>query len=175
MDQEQTDRESIGSRGLSFGASLEPEAFDIVTSSFYFGTVFVKDEDGFEQGVIDSSGRASVAGSSLNVNIFAASVGVRSPNLALTRLQTGNYAVLWAFARGGYSGQWASRSIENCVDCSSEDIELGNGPLAEAGVAVGLPSANNGLGFYTQILYRKYLVDSAASDVLNFGLGFSLL
>jgi hypothetical protein len=170
---DQAETAQIGTNGVAFGISLGAELFDVVTTSGYFGTVFVADESPFSQGVVNQAGDASTAESSLNLYIFGLSAGLRTPTFVLSEpAENGAFAGGWTFLRGGMSWQSASRSVTNCIDCNVEDIDLGNGPYLEAGAALGLVNPD-GLGLFAQLYYRQYFGDAAVRRSVHLSVGFS--
>lgn len=174
LDTAQTRSKLIGDSGFAFGTTLNADIFDLVSLGASAGTVFVDDDAEFEQGVVNLAGEESTAKSTLNVNLLALSAGLRTPTLRLAEPNgAGAYPGTWLFARYGRSWQGASRSIDKCGDCESEDITLGDGTFLDTGVLLGLINDESPLGVLVGAGYRLYFDDAAARYVVTGKLGLS--
>jgi hypothetical protein len=163
---------AVGRVGPTLHFMAGADLFDLVSMEGGLGTIFVKDRASFSESVIDTAGDVSDADSSLNITIFSASAGVKTPDLCLGGNAERNvWAAASAHLRYGHAWLSGGRSIPNCVDCSDEDLALANGDFVDAGVHVGF-KAGDGIGMLAFTTYRHYLDASSAGEV-QLGIGFS--
>jgi hypothetical protein len=109
-------REGVGERGWGFLAGGAYRLSPNLALGAELGGQYVKDEDVFTQQT--TGGRRS---STTTLIEFAPYLGVRLP--AGDRLQIG--------VNGGYGVLFARRTIENCSNCFTEDLDLDGGLYVE--------------------------------------------
>jgi hypothetical protein len=174
LDSSQARSKLIGDSGFSPTVTLQADVFDLLSLAASAGTVFVDDNAEFEQGVVSLAGQESTAESTLNTNVLGLAAGLRTPALRLAAPdRQGLYPATWVFARYGKSWQSASRSIANCGDCDSEDIDLGDGNYLDTGALVGILGGPLPIGLLLGCGYRRYFDASAVRYTLTGTLGMS--
>jgi len=98
-------------------------------------------------------------GSSLLLHHWWIAPGVVSPgvDLSVARTNVGLYA--------GYDGQFGRRSIDNCADCTDQNVHLDGGPFAEGVLALSFNEFFGVLVRYRHKLARGDIVSRVGLDV----------
>lgn len=151
-------RARLGTSGGVVLTRIDAEVFDLLTLGFAFDALSTEDSGKFEEEVIDTHGNVSTKESGLGLHVLSLSGGLRTPDFCLAVAQfpggTGWFA-LHAFARAGHGWVSGGRGIENCWDCTDEDISLSGGAFVEPGVSVTL-KIEDSFGFTIDNGYRRY-------------------
>jgi hypothetical protein len=106
----------------------------------------------------------AAAESSLNLYIFALTAGLRTPDYTVAELPTpGHRAAISGYARFGPAWISGQRSIEMCVDCHVEELELADGSLLELGATLGLML--DGLGLSLLAGYKQYSASAVSGEI----------
>lgn len=173
LDPAAAKKNQVSDSGFAFGATLGLEVFDLVTVSGFGGTIFVEDFAPFEEDVVEVyTGEESRQESSLNVNLWGVAIGPRTPAFVLAPGGGENgYLGAWLAAVYGVTSASASRSIDSCNDCRSDELELSNGTyldVAAYGGFVGSP-----LGVLLKTSYRHFLSGSSVGHLLTAGFAVS--
>ena len=115
-------REGIGSRGFGFLAGGGAHIQEMIVAGAEVGFQFVHDKASFGQSTTGGY-RTSTTG----IWDLAGFMGVRAPSA-----KVGSQG--WRVTGGvnvGLSGVGGRRSIDNCIDCDSQGLEIGGGVYVE--------------------------------------------
>lgn len=155
-----TANRGIGSRGWGFemGGGV---SYAWLLGGIDFGINAFKDDSSFTQSTTGGSRESST--SALFGSVFT---GLVAPHIPLT---PSGSARLRVGALLGYSGWSGNRGIGQCVNCSSESLEMHAGQFVEPFIVIG-PKADGWLGL--RIGYRRFLSpDATLNSVLSLGVG----
>jgi hypothetical protein len=124
---------------LNFSAALT--IYDVFSISFAGGGAFPSDNASFSEQVVpeQGGGAPTTADSSLSVSRLSIAVGLRTPFLALIPTEHGWFAGA-LYADYGAAVIGGSRSISNCVDCRSEDLDFPGDTFWRVGLDLAAPS-----------------------------------
>jgi hypothetical protein len=153
-------REGIGSRASGFflGGGAR---YGILSLGAGFSGLFAHDDSSFSEST--TGGERS---SSLMVFDYAIQAELRLLPLR------GAYPAAELSVRGGIGGFGGSRSIDNCVDCTSEKIHLAGGPFVAPTVAIRIIGRGTARGRmdpragYLVVSYRYYTQGSEGDHLL---------
>ena len=148
--------------GIEDSATYLKLGFELQRSHWLFGAgfsgLFYDDNNEFKQTVQDYAGSTSTEDSSASASNLFAEAGYRYP-------VSGN---IYADLFGGYEYIFSSeRSIDNCSDCYSEDIEVESGLYLMPRIQY---EVKNGLTL--SLAYQHYL-SGDIGNALMFTIGFS--
>lgn len=151
----------VDSSALSF--NLEGEYFfnEKISSAVGFGFIHYDDNNGFSQQTesVFGGGQETSESSAVGIPFYF--------DAGYTRF-SGTELPAYVTLRGGYSYMVESeRSIGNCSDCKTQDIEIDGGAYALAGAGLNLFRSFS-LGVY----YKRYFsgdMDDAVGLMLSFG------
>jgi len=165
--------QAIGKIGPTLHAGLTLEFYDLVTTAFSVGTIFVKDKASFNQAVVDTYGNTSNASSSSNITILGLSAGLRTPDLCLDYAADGKkWLAMNAYARYGLTWVSGDRIISNCKDCDSRPLSLDGGKFVESGIKIGSKRGNS-FGVAGILGYRYYFAGASPSGEVQVAVEFS--
>ena len=165
--------QAIGKIGPTLHAGLTLEFYDLVTTAFSVGTIFVKDKASFNQAVVDAYGNTSNASSSSNITILGLSAGLRTPDLCLHDDADGKkWLAMNAYARYGIAWVSGDRVISNCTNCDSRPLSLDGGKFIESGLKIGSKKGNS-LGVAGILGYRHYFAGASPSGEVQVAVEFS--
>lgn len=159
---------------INFSAALT--IYDIFAISFAGGGAFPSDKASFSQEVVPEQGGApTTAGSSLSVSRVSIAVGLRTPFLALIPTDKGWLAGA-LYADYGTAGIGGSRSISDCVDCRSEDLDFPGGTFWRVGLDLAAPSFSpkavpgDMYGYGVTAAYQRYQTGAGLTHEVQIGL-----
>jgi hypothetical protein len=145
IDKDVARREGIGSRGWGamFGAGIKMQ--NVLVLGIEGSAQYISDKDSFTQNTT-----GGLYSSTTTLYDVAPYVGLRAP--------MGKDASLSVGANAGYSLVFGARTIDNCINCFSEDLSVDGGLYVEPVVTFG---KSDGLQFGAS--FRLYL----GGDVKN--------
>jgi hypothetical protein len=160
---------------VNFSAALT--IYDIFAISFAGGGAFPSDNASFSEQVVpeQGGGAPTTAGSSLSVSRLSLAVGLRTPFLALFPTEKGWIAGA-LYADYGAAGIGGSRSIANCVDCRSEDLDFPGGTFWRVGLDLAAPSSSpkpvdgDMYGYGFTAAYQRYQAGAGLTHEIQVGL-----
>jgi len=160
---------------INFSAALT--IYDIFAISFAGGGAFPSDNASFSQEVVpeQGGGAATTADSSLSVSRVSIAVGLRTPFLALIPTNKGWLAGA-LYADYGTAGIGGSRSISDCVDCRSEDLDFPGGTFWRVGLDLAAPSFSpkpipgDMYGYGFTAAYQRYQTGAGLTHEVQVGL-----
>jgi len=166
-------RTHIGQSGATFYGTIGIGLFDLVTLGGSAGWIYLKDHAAFEEEVEVILGDTSQTSATSSVKALNTSVevGLRSPNFCLDEAVADTCFAIHAFTNFGHAWTSAVRSIDDCGDCTSQDLDLADGGFLEPGLAIGLPSRNAGIDLRGS--FRQYFGEAAMANELR--IGFALM
>jgi hypothetical protein len=155
----------IGSIGPTFNATLGFSIEDIVSISGSGGATFPSDNATFDQDVVSLGGTdPSTETSHLEVQSYSVAAGLRTPFYVLwptaNGVITGN-----AFADGGWAYIHGVRSIEHCIGCRKDDLDMGSGMFWRVGFEIArrntVPTPRLAASYGLSVAYQSFLDDTA--------------
>lgn len=149
------DSAGVGSRAWGFQIPVSVTAFRVLTLNADGGLLFLSDEQAFTQETNVGEKTSGVSAGTL-----ALSAGLRTPMLSLGGEQPLSVS---AGVNAGRNFVNVDRSIAQCVDCHSEDVQVHAGNFWE-GVLHVVPGRGT-----ISARYRKYTGDSNFRDALMVG------
>ncbi len=154
------DSAGVGSRAWGFQIPASVTAFRVLTLNADGGVLFLSDEQAFTQETNVGERTSGVSAGTL-----ALSAGLRTPPLSLGGEQP---LFVSAGVNAGRNFVNVNRSIAQCVDCHSEDVEVHAGNFWEAVLQV-VPGRGT-----ISARYRAYAGDSNFRDALMIGYSIPL-
>jgi hypothetical protein len=166
----------IGSVAANINGTLGLTLYDLVTISGLGGGALPADDASFSQDIMPlGGGDPSTQTSHLEVQNWSFAAGLRTPFLVLRRRAVGVFAGA-LFADAGWSYIHGIRSIEHCVDCRKEDLDLASGSFWRAGFDLesdtSTPSSRIRASWGLSFAYQRYNGD--AGLIQAFTLGFMI-
>lgn len=149
------DSAGVGHRAYGLQLTASAVTYGILSLSAEGGMVIMSDEAAFTE----NTTRGEMT-SGVTALIGTISAGLRTPSLAL---EGPSPATLSAGVNAGHTFLSVARSISNCSDCHSEDLNIGAGSFWEPMVTLGLPRYS----LYAR--YRTYMGGSDFRDALTIG------
>ena len=173
LDKASASMNQIDDSGITLNGTVGLVIYDVVMISAMAGVAFPSDHGGFSQEVEleNGGGDAHTADSSLTVASYSIAAGLRTPFWALGQVENGWVAGA-LFAQYGSSGVGGSRSIENCVDCRKDDIELPGGTFWLVGFDLLIPSRKPSTSYGLTLAYQHYVSGAGLSDEVRVGCSF---
>jgi len=170
LDQQTAASNQIGDSGITLNGTFGLTLFDIVMLSATFSFPFVSDKAPFSQDVVlqNGGGDGHSASSSLNVESGSIAIGLRTPFWALGATERG-WAAAALFAQYGGSGVNGGRSIENCVDCRSDHIEIAGGTFWRVGIDLSVPGNKPTTSYGLTVTYERYGAGAGLNDEVRVG------
>lgn len=136
--------QGIGTRGIGFLFSASPRVHQIFAIHLDAGLEFVDDKQQFTQLTTGGTKSSSVA---LLFGSIAA--GISTPPIQLSNKPQGGRLAIGLNVGSDWVG--GERSIDNCIDCHKEDLDLSGGGYLESMLQIYF-SRRSGVG----ISYRNY-------------------
>jgi len=172
LDRQTAAQHRIGDSGPTFNGALAFTIWDVVMLSTAFSLAFPSDDGSFTQVVVPEKGPGDphAAESSLTVHSVSVAAGLRTPYLALGATNNGWVATA-LFAEYGTANIGGGRSISNCVDCRSDDLEMPGGTFWRAGVDLVVPGRSPTFSWGLTVSYVSYAAGAGFNDEVR--LGFS--
>jgi hypothetical protein len=182
LNEQSAAQHHIGSSGPTFHISGALTIYDIFSISASGGASFPSDHASFSQQVVPEQGGGdpTTAGSGLSVSRLSIAVGLRTPFLALDPTDKGWFAGA-LYADYGTAGISGSRSIANCIDCRSEDLDFPGGTFWRVGLDLAAPSSSpkavqgDYYGYGFTAAYQRYLAGAGLIQEFQVGLTVWLL
>lgn len=155
----------LGSIGPTFNATFGFSIEDIVSISGSGGATFPADNATFEQDVVSLGGTDPTTETShLEVQSYSVAAGLRTPFYVLwptaTGVVTGN-----AFADGGWAYIHGVRTIEHCIGCRTDNLDMGSGMFWRVGFEIArrntVPTPRVAASYGLSVAYQSFLDDTA--------------
>jgi hypothetical protein len=168
------DEAAAASQGFADSSATLNGAFgvtvwDIFMASGSFSIAFPSDYQSFTQQVMPvGGGPTSTASSSLSVMSYSIAVGLRTPFKALAPTQR-SWLAGSLFAEYGTAGVTSKRSISDCQDCSSTDLDVSGGTFWQAGADLLIPTRSPKVFWGLEVSYLSYAAGTF-SDEIRIGL-----
>jgi hypothetical protein len=155
--------------GVTFNLGVGLTIYDVFSVSSSFGAAFPGDHASFTQDVMPIlGGDTTSAESDLEVYNLSIAVGVRTPFLALgSRGRGGPWAAV--FADYGSSRIGGHRSIANCSDCRTDDLDLANGGFWRVGLDFAPPFRSSKAGWTFTAAYQRYAAGAGFMQEIRIG------
>jgi hypothetical protein len=150
---------AIGERTTVFNTSFGFVFFDLIDAAGSAAFAGLDDHAGFQQDVVPvGGGTATTAESSLTIWIVSFEVGPRTPLLVLAPgAESDSALVLALFGHYGWSSIGGQRTIDDCLDCNSQDLALPGGAFWRVGAEFGKTRLNGSDGEVgLSLSYRHY-------------------
>jgi hypothetical protein len=156
--------------GLTLNLGVGLTIYDVFSVSSSFGAAFPGDHASFTQDVMPIlGGDATSAESHLDVYNLSIAVGLRTPFLALgSRGRGGPWAAM--FADYGSSKIGGHRSIADCSDCRTDDLDLSNGSFWRVGLDLAPPFRSSKAGWTFTAAYQHYEAGAGFMQEIRIGL-----
>jgi hypothetical protein len=159
----------FGDSGPTFNVGVGLTIYDMLSVSSSFGAAFPGDHASFTQDVVPLGGGDSTsAESQLEVLNLSIAVGLRTPFIALGARGRGTPWVA-AFGDYGSSKIQAYRSISNCSDCRTEDLEMPNGTFWRVGLDLAPAFRWSKGGWSFTAAYQRYGASAGFVDEIRIG------
>ena len=164
-------RHHIGSVGATFNGTVGLTIYDLVTISGLAGSTFPHDNASFMEDVVPlGGGDPSTEKSLLEVQSYSITAGLRTPFLVLRTRANGVFAGA-LFADAGWSYVHGIRTIEHCVNCRKEDLDLASGNFWRAGLDLesdtSPPGARIMASWGLSVAYQRYSADAGLTQELG--------
>jgi len=170
LDKATAASQGFGDSGATLNGAFEVTVWDIFMASSSFSVAFPHDNDSFSQPVMpEGGGDISTADSSLSLVSYSIALGLRTPFKALVPTQR-SWVAGSLFAEYGAAGVAGNRSISNCVDCRSDDIDVSGGAFWQAGADLLIPTRSPKVFWGLEVSYLSYAAGSTFSNELRIGL-----
>lgn len=175
ISKESSAQHHIGDQSATFNGTLGFTIYDMFMASAAFSLAFPSDRASFSEEVVPAVGGGDPhsADSRLSVVSYSMAVGVRTPFWALGPTNRGWVAAA-LFAEYGTAGMHGGRSIPNCGDCRSDDLDLSGGTFWQAGIDLVAPTRRPTVYWGLTLAYQRYAASAAFADEVRVGLGLWL-
>lgn len=170
LREESAAKNRIGSSGATLNGSLGLVIYDVFAISTAAGFILTPDDGSFSEKVVpEQGGDVTTADSSLTVGRYSFAVGLRTPFWALSSTDKSWFAVA-LYADYGWAGISGSRSISDCIDCRSDDLDFPGGSFWRVGFDLGAPSRPDGAGYAFTAAYQSYRAGAGLTHEVQLGL-----
>lgn len=163
------ERHRIGDAGLTLNVGGSFIIADVFALSATGGVAFPSDHGSFQQDVVpvEGGGDPESAESELSLYFASVSLGLRTPFLVLGARSVGGSRGLAGalFADYGYAEVTGGRSISNCIDCRSDDLELAGGSFWRAGFDLAWTSTRSARLPGLSASYQRFLSGDMIDEV----------
>lgn len=168
-------RHHLGDQGLTLHGTIGFTIYDVFMMSASAAAAFPSDSASFSETVVPVTGGGDPesADSSLSVVSYSVAVGLRTPFWALHATDTGWVAAA-LFTAYGTAGFHGGRSIANCVDCRSDELEIPGGTFWQAGIEVVGPTRRRSALWGLTVAYQRFATGAGFFDEVRVGLGLWL-
>ncbi|HEU4732731.1 MAG TPA: hypothetical protein VFT22_32770 [Kofleriaceae bacterium] len=163
----------IGSLAANINGTLGLTLYDLVTISGLGGGALPADHASFSQDVMPlGGGDPTTQTSHLEVQNWSIAGGLRTPFLILRTRAVGVFAGA-LFADAGWSYIHGIRSIEHCINCRKEDLDLASGSFWRAGFDLAsdtsTPRSRIRASWGLSVAYQRYDGDAGLIQALTLG------
>jgi hypothetical protein len=136
VDPDQAEQAGVGTRAWGIQLSGAVTAFRILTVGVDLGAVGLRDNRQFTENTTEGEKSSGVG-----AGMGSLALGLRTPPLALA-LGGANPARVSAGVNVGHTWMDANRTIERCVDCHAEDVNIRAGDFWEPALTVYSGASN---------------------------------
>jgi hypothetical protein len=166
----------IDDAGITVNGTLGLTIYDVFMVSGAFAAAFPSDQGSFSEDVVPQMGGGDPrsASSSLAVASYSIAVGLRTPFWALGPTENGWVAGA-VFAEYGSSGIHGTRSISNCVDCRTDELDMPGGTFWHVGFDLLVPSRKPTISYGVTVSYQRYGAGAGFTDEIRVGFSCWLL
>jgi hypothetical protein len=172
LDKQAAAAGQIDDSAVTINGSLALTLYDVFMISGAFAAGGPSDHAPFTQTVVPEMGGGDPqsADSSVTVASYSIAAGLRTPFLALGAVDHGwvGGALFAEYGRAAISG---SRSISDCVDCRSDQLNMSGGTFWHVGVDLLVPTRRPTFFYGVTALYQRY--EAGAAFTSEFRLAFS--
>lgn len=169
LDKQVAARHQLADSGITFNGMLGLTVFDVFMVSGAFAVAFPSDMAPFSEVVVpEMGGDARTADSSVAVTSYSFAAELRTPFLALGATDSG-----WVggavFAEYGTAQIHGTRTISNCSDCRTDELDMPGGAFWRFGVDLLIPSRRPTTSYGLSVSYQRYAPGAGFSDELRIG------